>query len=81
MRLALFSYHVQWFHSRRCSAEVAQLGDIIDGCNSKLKASETALKSVLDVLSRRERTRCFEDGERKASKLSESSHCFHNMFP
>eukprot|EP00434_Breviolum_minutum_P032453 symbB.v1.2.028698.t1/scaffold3068.1/size68108/4 len=31
---------------------VVQLGDIIDGCNSKLKQSEKALKTVLDVLSR-----------------------------
>lgn len=33
--------------------KVVQLGDIIDGCNSKLKQSEKALKTVLDVLSRR----------------------------
>ncbi|CAK9049721.1 DNA mismatch repair protein PMS1 (Postmeiotic segregation protein 1) (Protein POSTMEIOTIC SEGREGATION 1) [Durusdinium trenchii] len=32
--------------------QVVQLGDIIDGCNSKLQASETALKRVLEVLSR-----------------------------
>lgn len=32
--------------------QVVQLGDIIDGCNSKLKESEKALKAVLEVLSR-----------------------------
>ena len=31
--------------------QVVQLGDIIDGCNSKLKESEKALKAVLEVLS------------------------------
>jgi len=31
---------------------VVQLGDIIDGCNSKLKESEKALKAVLEVLSK-----------------------------
>lgn len=31
---------------------VVQLGDIIDGCNSKLEASEKALRAVLEVLNR-----------------------------
>eukprot|EP00438_Fugacium_kawagutii_P024179 Skav230780 [mRNA] locus=scaffold1473:188613:191254:- [translate_table: standard] len=31
---------------------VVQLGDIIDGCNSKLKESEKALKTVLQILSK-----------------------------
>ena len=31
---------------------MVQLGDIIDGCNSKLKESEKALKAVLEVLSK-----------------------------
>ncbi|CAE7229828.1 ADPRM [Symbiodinium natans] len=31
---------------------VVQLGDVIDGCNAKMHASETALATVLDVLSR-----------------------------
>ena len=31
---------------------VVQLGDIIDGCNSKLGESEKALKTVLEVLSK-----------------------------
>ena len=32
--------------------EVVQLGDVIDGCNAKMNASETALAAVLNVLSR-----------------------------
>ena len=31
---------------------MVQLGDVIDGCNAKMHASETALATVLDVLSR-----------------------------
>ncbi|CAE7325659.1 ADPRM [Symbiodinium necroappetens] len=31
---------------------VVQLGDVIDGCNAKMNASETALAAVLNVLSR-----------------------------
>ena len=32
--------------------EVVQLGDVIDGCNATMNASETALAAVLNVLSR-----------------------------
>lgn len=43
----------EWGSFDRNGTKVVQLGDIIDGCNSKLKQSEKALKTVLDVLSRR----------------------------
>ena len=55
---------------------VVQLGDIIDGCNSKLEASEKALRAVLEVLNRSSEK---GDEEEKKGKVLERNHELYNL--